>query len=170
MLGLGLLGSLGWSAWILITPGDEVVLATNHGTRPQVGVPQGGPTPTRPDESAAHDVVSLQGLGLAGRPRAPVKTRNLFGAYSYEAPRRAQVAVAPEPPHAPPLPFAYTGQLVIDGRATYLLLQSGTPISVTVGADVGDFKLVQADADRLVFLHGPTGQQVAMSLASKPLN
>lgn len=120
--------------------------------------------------SVTHDAISAPSLGWSVRPQAPTKPHNAFGAYTYAPPRPAPVAVAPEPPHAPPLPFAYTGRLVVDGRATYLLLQSGTPISVTVGADVGEFKLVEAGPDRLVFLHGPTGQQVAMSLASKPLN
>lgn len=170
ILALALLGSIGWSAWILITPQDEVVLATNPAARSQIGVRRSAQLQTRLSAPTAHDVMSAPSLSWSVRPQAPAKPHNVFSAYTYEAPRPAPVAAAPVPPRAPSLPFAYSGRLVIDGRATYLLLQSGTPISVTVGADIGDFKLVEAEADRLVFLHGPTGQQVAMSLASKPVN
>jgi len=170
ILALGLSASVGWSAWILITPQDDVVLATKPRMKSQAGADRSERTQTFPGPLSSHDATSAQVLGVVARPPAPSRIHNLFGAYTYEAPRPAPVAMAPEPPHAPPLPFAYTGRLVVDGRATYLLLQSGVPISVTVGGDVGEFKLVEAAADRLVFLHGPTGQQVAMSLASKPLN
>ena len=170
ILALGLLGSLGWSAWLLITPPDGIVLATSPGARSQKSTHRDEPTQIRARAPALRGAMPVPGFDWASRPQVLTTPHNVFGAYSYQAPRPAPVAVAPEPPHAPPLPFSYSGRLVIDGRATYLLLQSGTPISVTVGADVGDFKLVEAEADRLVFLHGPTGQQVAMSLAGKPLN
>jgi len=170
ILALGLLASVGWSAWLLITPQDEVVLATSPGARSQKSTHRDERTEKRPGAPALRDAMSVPGFDWANRPQVLTSPHNVFGAYSYQAPRPVPVAVAPEAPHAPPLPFAYSGQLVIDGHATYLLLQSGTPISVTVGGDVGDFKLVEAQADRLVFLHGPTGQQVAMSLAGKPLN
>jgi len=169
ILALCLASSVGWSAWILITPQDDVVLATKPRVKSQAGVDRGERTQILPGALSSHDSTSAQGLGVMERPSAPARFHNLFGAYTYEAPRPAPVAAAPEPPRAPPLPFAYTGRLVVDGRSTYLLLQSGIPISVTVGADVGEFKLVEAAADRLVFLHGPTGQQVAMSLTSKPV-
>jgi len=170
ILALALLGSVGWSAWILITPQDEVVLAMSPSARLQKSIHRDEQTPIRPPATAVRDAMSVPRFDWAIRPQVLTRPHNVFGAYSYQAPRPAPVAVAPEPPHVPPLPFAYTGQLVVDGRATYLLLQAGTPISVTVGSDVGDFKLVEAEADRLVFLHGPTGQEVAMSVAGKPLN
>lgn len=170
ILALGLVGSVGWSAWILTTPRDEVVLAKGTAPRSPTDSYRGERTPPPLRPLPSHDLLSARGLDLEARPPAPVRPHNLFGTYTYEAPRPAPVAIAPQPPHAPPLPFVYTGQLVVDGRATYLLLQSGVPISVTVGNDVGEYKLVEASADRLIFLHGPTGQQLAMSLAGKPLN
>ncbi|HYA58886.1 MAG TPA: hypothetical protein VED85_00875 [Burkholderiaceae bacterium] len=171
VLGLGLLGSLVWSAWVLITPKEEVVEATARSATARVA-------PSRPaaqDEShdarsAAPNSSPATRFELTQRPLAPPKPHNLFAAYTYEAPHRSPPPPPPEPPHAPPLPFGYAGRLVVDGRPIYLLLQAGAPISVTVGASVGEFKLIQAAPDQLVFLHGPTGQQVAMSLGSHPAN
>jgi len=167
---LGLLGSVGWSVWVLLTPQEEVVLASDPKTRSQIVSHAPDRAQKSVDARTTRDRGSIESLELSDRPQPPALSHNLFASYTYEAPRPAPVAVAPEPPHAPPLPFAYTGQLVIEGRPTYLLLQSGAPISVTIGGNIGDFKLVQAAIDQLIFLHGPTGEQVAMSISNKPLN
>ena len=168
ILGTALILSIAWSVWSLLAdPREEIVQAS---IRPRAAAPGTAPrqaTAQAPASATAPLQRSLaSSLEPVSRPLAPAKPRNLFGAYSYEAPRPPPVAAAPEAPHAPPLPFSYTGRLLVDGRPTYLLLQAGAPISVTVGSDVGEFKLVEAAADRLVFLHSPTGQHVAMPLTS----
>jgi len=168
ILGLALLASVAWSAWTLTAKQDDVVLAT---VRP-------GPAAGR---ASSHVGASTNALASASEERAitlnlprrliaPKQPRNLFGAYSYEAPRPPPLAVAPEPPRAPPLPFVYTGRLIVDGRATYLLLQGSAPISAMLGSDIGEFKLIEAAPEQLVFLHGPTGQRVAMSIGSAAMN
>ena len=92
---------------------------------------------------------------------------NLFESFGYKPPPAAVSAAPPPPPPRPPaLPFAYSGQLIIDGRATFLLVQGDTPISATVGGRIGDFTLVEAVPGNLVFLHVPTGQRVTMPTGS----
>lgn len=171
ILGLGLSGSLAWSAWVLIAPQDEVVEATSRPAFARTGPARpAAQAELRSGPRALLDGSPVDRFELVQRPLGPSKPHNLFAAYSYEPPHRPAPPSAPEPPRAPPLPFAYAGRLVVEGRPTYLLLQAGAPISVTVGANVGEFKLLEAASDKLVFLHGPTGQQVAMSLGSHPVN
>jgi len=168
LLGLALLVSVAWSAWTLTTSQDDTVQAI---VRPGS---EAGRAAARVDSrkiapaGAPEELTTA--LELPQRPIAPKQQRNLFGAYSYEVPHSRPLAVAPEPPHAPPLPFVFTGRLLVDGRATYFLLQGNAPISATLGSDVGEFKLVEAAPERLVFLHGPTGQRVAMSIGAAPVN
>ncbi|HYA66632.1 MAG TPA: hypothetical protein VEE84_08080, partial [Burkholderiaceae bacterium] len=142
LLGAALAGSVAWSGWVLLAPQDEVVQATIRSTNAK---PQAAPTArTRAgDNPRTGPAGATPGrFELTQRPQAPFHSRNLFAAYTYEPARQPQRAEAPEPPRAPPLPFTYAGRLIVDGRPTYLLLQAGAPIGVTVGADVGDFKLV----------------------------
>jgi hypothetical protein len=168
VLGLALLASVAWSAWTLTAGPDDVVQAT---VRPRAtAVRVAGHTDPRSKASANAPAEPAFALPLAQRPTAPKAPRNLFGAYSYEAPRPPPVALVPEPPRPPPLPFVFSGRLIVDGRATYLLLQGNKPISAMLGEDIGEFRLVEAAPERLVFLHGPTGQRVALSTGSAPVN
>ncbi len=170
LLGLALLVSVAWSAWILTANQDDVVQAT---VRPGAAVRAVAHAATHAVSGKSANASAPAEFALAfelpQRPIAPKQPGNLFGAYTYEAPRH-QVAVAPEAPHAPPLPFVFTGRLIVDGHATYLLLLGNVPISATLGSDIGEFKLVEADPAQLVFLHGPTGERVAMSIASASAN
>jgi len=172
VLGAALLVTVAWSAWTLIAPQqDEVVQAS---LRPATGAS----TAIAPGTSAARAQRPGAGapppaalaLELSQRPLAPAKERNLFGAYSYQAPAPRVAQAAPPPPQAPALPFRFTGRLVVEGKATYLMLQGEEPIGVTVGASIGEFQLVEADPQQLVFLYGPTGQRVPMSITPTAIN
>ena len=167
VLGFALLASIAWSAWALTNGNGVDVVQANVRFR-QV----------RSNDARSSDLTPAQlrkgstgqdGASLALRPLAPLQPRNLFAAYSYEAPPPAGGAVHAEPPRAPPLPFAFTGRIIVRDQATYLLLQGDVPVAVTVGSDVGDFKLVEADSQHLVFLHAPTGQRVPLSIASEAI-
>lgn len=169
LLGAALFGAVGWSAWALVSsPAADVVEPARRG-----GVAL-APATTHPDAGTGSTgeaaVPAPDALRLIPRPTAPSHARNLFDAYSYRAaPAAAAVAAAPVP-HAPPLPFVYTGRLVIEGRATYLMLQGEAPVGITVGGAIGEFTLVDAAPDRLVFLHGPTGERVTMPIAAVAAN
>ncbi len=159
VLGLALLLSLAWSAWTLTAPDadDGVALAV----RPLAGKA----------ERIGPSIASAAGnLTLPQRPQAPGKVKNLFGEYSYRPPAPPTPVAVAEAAHAPALPFVFTGRLIIDGETTYLLLQGAAPVQIKVGAAVSDFRLVEAAPERLVFVHEPTGERVAMSIASTAIN
>jgi hypothetical protein len=173
ILGSALLVTVGWSAWTLVAPPQEDVVQARVRTAP-AGTPAAlasAATATRAARSAAGEAAGTAvALELPQRPAAPAKEHNLFGAYSYQAPAPKLASVAPPPASAPALPFRFTGQLIVDGKATYLLLQGDEPVGVTVGANIGEFQLVQADSRQLVFQYGPTGQRVPMSIAPTAIN
>ena len=173
LLGGGLLATLILTIWTLTTDNSgEVVQATARpaGSAPS---PRTAPAPGRaaPDLAAADNAGGVSDTGLPDRPAAPQKVRNVFGAYNYQAPPRPVVVEAPPPPHAPPLPFVFSGRLMIPGKATvYLLTQGSTPIEMHLGSDAAGFKLVSESPEQLVFVHEATGDQVAMSIASAAIN
>lgn len=190
VLGLSLLVSLAWSAWLLVADDGAdtgvVQAVARHDAAPVAPAASSRDAAREVDRgiaaarreagpvamaslAPAPDGADPRGAGrvLDERPAAPAHPRNLFAEYSYEAPR-PKVVVVPEKPHAPPLPFTYSGRLVIGATTTYLLMRGDTPVNLTVGADAGDFTLVEADPQRLVFVHEPTGERVALSLAKNP--
>ncbi len=160
VLGGLLLATLAVSAWTLLAAGtDESVVEP-------VARPARGTVPAAHKEAAESTATDL---ALGQRPEAPPKVVNLFSAYSYQAQAaRPAGAEAPVRPHAPPLPFTYTGRLEIDGVSTYLMMQGDVPLGVTVGTAIGDFTLIEATGNRLVFLHGPTNERVEMPIAAPP--
>ena len=176
LLGGALVASFVWSAWALFSPQEEVVQPTARNVPAASGSAGGGSRVVEHDASRAvsasarRDDTMPQRFELPPRPQAPSQLHNLFAAYTYEAPRPVARLAAPEPPHAPPLPFAYAGRLIVNGQSIYLLSQAGAPITATLGTQIGEFKLVQAASDRLVFLHGPTGQEVAMTFGPAAVN
>jgi hypothetical protein len=136
---------------------------------PSGSVASGGAAAATEPRRASAGALPAPGAGpwsLAPRPGPPAAITNLFGAYSYQAPSAVAAAPAPPRPHAPPLPFIYTGHLEIDGQDTYLFLQGDAPISATVGTVIGEFTLVEARGQTLVFLHGPSGERVPLSIAA----
>jgi hypothetical protein len=67
---------------------------------------------------------------------------------------------------APAPAFVYIGR-IIDGESTvYLLLAGEAPLRLAPGDRSGDYQLVEARAGEIVFLHVPTGQQVAIPAPS----
>jgi hypothetical protein len=154
VLGLLLLGTLAVSAWTLLDRSNDAVVE-----------PVVRPARTSAAGAAVHGAPPPAGtteLRLLQRPGAPAAPVDLFGAYSYQPPAATPGATPAQKPHAPPLPFTYTGHLEIDGQSTYLFLQADVPVGITVGSAIGDFTLVQAVGQTLVFLHGPTGERVSM--------
>lgn len=164
ILGVGLLGSLAWSAWLFTGVGnDENAEIVQAAVRPP-GAP-GRPTAGAPVVALGSPASALTSDEPVRRPGPPARPRNLFGEYSFEPPKPK--APPPERPHAPALPFSYSGRLVIDGQTTYLLARGDAPLmNLVVGASAGDFQLVGADAQQLVFLHGPTGDRVPLRFAT----
>lgn len=169
LLGLALAVAAAWSAWIVAGDDGQVVAAA---ARPAKTATSATPrelasnAPTLPGTAARPAPGVDEQFQLERRPAAPSHPRNLFGQYSYEAPKPKLAPTPPEAPHAPPLPFTYVGRIVIGGQTTYLLNEGSEPRALVVGANAGEFKLVQADPQRLTFLHEPTGQRVSLSLAN----
>ncbi len=160
VLGVLLAATLAVSAWTLLdTPQDPVVEPAVRTTRAP-----GAREAHRAATDAAADANGA--LALAQRPVSPPTVTNLFGSYSYQAGTVAAVAPTAARPHAPPLPFTYTGRLEIDGRETYLFLQGDAPISASVGTVIGDFTLEQANGQTLVFVHGPSGERVSVPIGA----
>jgi hypothetical protein len=182
VLGAGLLGTLAWSAWLFMNgKPDSAADVVQVAARPTTSSARAAASPSAPlsaPQSAslsasapialaatANPSMSSNADALARQPNPPARVRNLFSDYSFEAPRPK--APPPPPPRAPPLPFAYAGRLVIDGQTTYLLEHGDAPlVKIVVGASDGAFQLVEADAQQLIFLHGPTGDRVPLHFAS----
>lgn len=170
VLGAAMLASLAWAGWAMTTDpvddGEALVRPRPRGEfRVALAPRDGGTAPARAGAAPRPPL-----LELPARPAAPPQARNLFAGYSYEAPRPRAAPPPPEAPRAPPLPFTFTGLLVIDGKPTYLLLEGDATISATIGAQIGEFKLVSAETSRLVFLHGPTGELVPMPISPTGVN
>lgn len=160
VLGGLLLATLAVSAFTLLSGTDETVVEPV--ARPaKVGAPATGSAgATRRTSGEAN----TEDLTLTERPPPPARIPNLFSAYTYKAPEAAPVAQVIAKPHAPPLPFTYTGHLEIDGTSTFLMMQGDAPLSLTLGSVIGNFKLVEAAKDHLVFHHEPTGESVVMTI------
>jgi hypothetical protein len=163
VLGGLLLATLMVSAWTLLSgSADSVVEPVARAGKVTAPGAKGTGATRKPAAPAM-----LDELVLVERPQAPARMVNLFPAYNYQAPAAAAPSAASmAKPHAPPLPFVYTGRLEIEGATTYLLMQGDVPLSVTAGAVVGEFTLVEAGGDRLVFEHGPTGERVVLPTAA----
>ena len=142
-----LVATLAVSAWSLWSDGDTGVVApVARGDRPPAA---GKPPLGRRDQAGSRPAAAAP----VARPPAPPPV------------------AAPAPvPHAPGLPFAFAGRLIIGDQTTFLFLQSGASLEARVGSSVGDFQLVEASQDQLVFLHGPTGDRVPLSIASPAIN
>jgi len=166
ILGLGLLASVAWSAWTLTSDGDSADTVQPVLRRPQASVKGSEQASATPAVLATGTAAISPALALPDRAPGAAKGINAFGAYNYQpapVPHPAALAAAP---HAPPLPFVFTGRLIIDGRTRYLFLQADNPLEVSLGANLGDFTLVEASADQLIFLHGPTGDRVTVAIAN----
>jgi len=193
ILTIALLAAMGLSAWALWGDNDELVQA-NVRPAPKAARKVVAAVPGPGDVSVPNPTEKAPADNTSGRNNSAVNTKtpapasspaqdsgaaaNVFAAYNYKPkPNPAAVAAAaaaalqpPPAPRAPPLPFAFTGRLIINGETTYLLLQGDAPLEVRVGSNVGDFKLVEAGLDRLVFQHGPTGDRVPMAIAAPLVN
>jgi len=159
-----LVATLAVSAWSLWSDGDTGVVApVARGDRPPAA---GKPPLGRRDQAGSRPAAAAP----VARPPAPEHFGNLFVAYDYKPPAPPPVAAPAPVPHAPGLPFAFAGRLIIGDQTTFLFLQSGASLEARVGSSVGDFQLVEASQDQLVFLHGPTGDRVPLSIASPAIN
>jgi hypothetical protein len=169
LLGGGLLVTIALTAWTLATDDNaEVVQAS---ARP--GARAGGATikPAPATATVAGAASPPASASLDARSSAPEKIHNVFGEYSYQPAPRPVLAQAAPAPHAPPLPFVFSGRLMIPGRATiYLLTENNAPVEVHLGSDLAGFKLVEESPQQLVFLHAATGDRVSMSIASAAIN
>jgi len=166
VLGFGLLVSVALSAWTLVSGEEDTVQpVVRHAEAPHGRPASGqGSVPAR-DQPSGPAVLTLPQRAL---PDA--SPQNAFGAYNYQPPPAPRPVVVAPAPHAPPFPYLFTGRLIIDGRTRYLFLQGDTPLELSVGSSVGEFTLVEASPDLLVFLHGPTGDRVPLSIASAAIN
>ena len=183
LLALALLGTVGWSVWTLTSDDEtEVQLAParSGGAASAARVARTGPArpaPVQPQAAAlgsgaSGTAASAPAPSAASSEASAKDAVNIFAAYNYK-PRVAPApaaALVDTTPRAPALPFVYTGRLIINGESTYLLLQGDAPLEARLGSNVGDFKLVEAGLDRLVFLHGPSGDHVSLAIAPSQIN
>lgn len=173
LLGAALIATLALSAWALYADGPDGLVAPVLRSPPVAQASAAGAgTAVEP----GHGGTGIAGVSaatpaatMAPRAAPPEHARNLFGAFTYQPPRRTESAVV-APPRAPALPFAFAGRLIVDGASTFLLLQGETPVPMTLGAEIGDFKLVAIEPSRLVFLHGPTGERVPLAITATGIN
>jgi hypothetical protein len=113
------------------------------------------------------------------RPRrgpADPKVADLFGGRSWLPPPQPVVAApAPPPPPplparpvAPPLPFAYIGQIEEEeGKPVYFLSMGAKLISVSVGDVIDDVYKVEAAADgQLVLVYVPLDQRQPLRMGT----
>lgn len=84
-----------------------------------------------------------------------------FGAKSWEAIAQAEIRrnsppPPPQPPQAPPLPFAYMGKLVEDGKTVVFLTKQDRNLIVRNGETVeGAYRVDEIREDRMVLTYLP---------------
>lgn len=109
----------------------------------------------------AADELDLSGLARTAEEGAKA---DLFASRSFSAEGRTPGG-KPETPSAPPLPFAYLGKVIEDGKVEIWLARGGELYSVAPGQKVGaDYRLDRADAATLAFTYLPLGLRQTMDL------
>ena len=112
---------------------------------------------------AAIDLARLQ-RGAAAAPAG-----DPFSPRSFAPPpaRRAQAApgASEPPPSAPPLPFAYAGKLVQDGRTEFFVLRGDELISIAAGQNIdADYRVEAISASSIAFTYLPLKTRQSLEL------
>jgi hypothetical protein len=160
---LALVGSAGVSAYALF--GDDASEVVQPAARAVAPAHAAVALDTRP--AGATPAPSFR---LGPRPAASQGPRDLFAAYSWVPPPPPPAAAAPPaPPQAPPVPFTYGGSIEIADKPIFLLVEGLRTHQVSLGDQVGDFRLQSVTSRSLVFLHIPTGLEQTLAVSGLPI-
>ncbi len=134
--------------------------------------PRSTPAPSQARVAAS----AAQRAPLALREREPAADiDNLFLASTWylpppPAPPASKAPPPPPPaPVTPPLPFAYMGQLVEDGKAVYILSRADRVVTVQVGDAIDkNYRLDSAALGALTFVYVPLGTKQTLATGVTP--
>lgn len=115
--------------------------------------------------------LAVAAFAVAAQERAPcpVVTANLFPAQTWLPPPAPVVPRKPEPPRAPPLPFAYLGQLQ-EGDRIAIFLGLGQSTHIVRGGDTvaGAYRVEQITPERATFVYLPLNESQHLTLRTRP--
>lgn len=107
-------------------------------------------------------------LALLERRAGEGAGADLFAPRSFAPPRAPAApakARAPEPPSAPPLPFAYVGRLLEDGKLTVFLSRGGESLSVSAGERIGEeYRVESVSEHEITFVYLPLKTRQSLPL------
>ena len=169
VLGGALVATLAATAWTYFNTASDAVVpalerrATGSGRPPERLVAMAAEPGQIGQPGEATTSAPLQ-LPVRKPPRAT--PRNPFQAYSWEPPKPAPAPppVEPSRPAPPTLPFVFAGRLVTPKGLSYLLNEGTQTHTVPLGGEVRGFRLEAAEADRLVFVHLASTEQVVLPI------
>ncbi len=154
ILGSLLLLSIGSSLWLDMgdSDGASVVAVAKTGKRPAAR------------QSGAAETLALNAL----RRQPPAdKPEDAFAAKSWYVPPPPPKALPPPPPTAPPLPFAYLGRMVEDGRTTVFLTWQDRNYAVKAGDTLdGTYRIDEIDAGSVTLTYLPLNVQQTLAMGS----
>ncbi|HUG78665.1 MAG TPA: hypothetical protein VML57_14380 [Burkholderiales bacterium] len=123
------------------------------------------PRPAPPKSAAAAPALDLAGLE---RRLAEGAGADLFAPRSFAppaAPAKPKPRVAAERPGAPPLPFAYVGKMLEDGKLTVFLARGEESLSVAAGERIGDeYRVESVSEHEITFVYLPLKTRQSLPL------
>jgi hypothetical protein len=154
VLGSLLVLSVGASLWLDTGDSDGASVAA-------VAQPGKGP--------GARQSGSTEALALEALRRQPSaeKPEDAFAAKSWYVPPPPPKRGPPPAPTAPPLPFAYLGRMVEDGRTTVFLTRQDRNYAAKVGDTLdGSYRVDGIDAGSVTLTYLPLNMQQTLAIGS----
>jgi hypothetical protein len=124
-----------------------------------------GETPRRAQDVPRLELERLRRPPPEAARADPFERRSWDVAARDEARRNAPPPPPPAPPRAPPLPFAYLGKAVEDGKVTVFLSRGENTYVVRAGETLdGTYRVERLDERVLVLIYLPLGQRQELAL------
>jgi hypothetical protein len=161
LLAAGLLLTLAATGWVASQDEPKKPATAERGA---AKARRAAPAPNTAD---AEPVVELR-LDHLRRPDFSEASAELFPSRDWQPPPPPPApAAAPEPPRAPPLPFAYFGQMAEEGKAVAFLSRGNVNYPVRQGETLeGSYRVDEIRRDAIVLTYLPLQQQQTLATGS----
>jgi hypothetical protein len=160
LLGTGLLLTLAATGWVA---SQDEPKAPARAERTAAASARKEP---RAPQAQAEPAVELE-LERLKRPDFAEASAELFPSRTWQAPPPKAVSAPPEPPRAPPLPYAYFGQMAEDGKAVVFLVRGDRNFAVRQGETLDStYRIDEIRKDALIMTYLPLQQQQTLAIGS----
>jgi hypothetical protein len=161
LLAAGLALTLAATGWVASQDEPKPSAA---GERKVAGARRGERRPAPAAQTEAPTELQLEQLK---RPEFSDKAGELFPSQTWDAPPPKVAPAPPEPPRAPPLPFAYFGRMADAGKAVVFLSRAGRDFAVRQGETIeGTYRVDEIRKDALLLTYLPLQQQQTLVIGS----